>query len=80
MVLAPTDIAPPINGGFLDPHIFGRTYRTRVRAYDNTAGTSMVLTVAEQWPVTIQETQWYSVCGLVKRVEKEVVIIGLMNG
>ena len=31
----------------LDPHIFGRTYGTRVGAYDNTAGTSMVLTVAE---------------------------------
>ena len=41
------DIAPPINGGLLDPHIFGRTYGTRVGAYDNTAGTSMVLTVAE---------------------------------
>ena len=41
------DIAPPINGGMLDPHIFGRTYGTRVGAYDNTAGTSMVLPVAE---------------------------------
>ena len=41
------DIAPPINGAVLDPHIFGRTYGTRVGAYDNTAGTSMVLTVAE---------------------------------
>tara|TARA_Y100000766_G_scaffold45130_1_gene35361 strand:+ start:21653 stop:23377 length:1725 start_codon:yes stop_codon:yes gene_type:complete len=41
------DIAPPINGGMLDPHIFGRTYGTRVGAYDNTAGTGMVLTVAE---------------------------------
>ena len=41
------DIAPPINGGMLAPHIFGRTYGTRVGAYDNTAGTSMVLTVAE---------------------------------
>ena len=41
------DIAPPINGGMLDHHIFGRTYGTRVGAYDNTAGTSMVLTVAE---------------------------------
>ena len=41
------DIAPPINGGMLDPHLFGRTYGTRVGAYDNTAGTSMVLTVAE---------------------------------
>ena len=41
------DIAPPANGGMLDPHIFGRTYGTRVGAYDNTAGTSMVLTVAE---------------------------------
>ena len=41
------DIAPPVNGGMLDPHIFGRTYGTRVGAYDNTAGTSMVLTVAE---------------------------------
>jgi len=41
------DIAPPVNGGFLDPHLVGRTYGTRVGAYDNTAGTSMVLTVAE---------------------------------
>lgn len=41
------DIAPPANAGMLDPHIFGRTYGTRVGAYDNTAGTSMVLTVAE---------------------------------
>ena len=41
------DIAPPINGGLLDPHLVGRTYGTRVGAYDNTAGTSMVLTVAE---------------------------------
>ena len=41
------DIAPPVNGGMLDPHIFGRTYGTRVGAYDNTAGTSMVLTVAD---------------------------------
>jgi len=41
------DIAPPVNAGMLDPHIFGRTYGTRVGAYDNTAGTSMVLTVAE---------------------------------
>ena len=41
------DIAPPVNAVALDPHIFGRTYGTRVGAYDNTAGTSMVLTVAE---------------------------------
>ena len=41
------DIAPPVNGGMLDPHLFGRTYGTRVGAYDNTAGTSMVLSVAE---------------------------------
>ena len=41
------DIAPPVNGAVLDPHVFGRTYGTRVGAYDNTAGTSMVLTVAE---------------------------------
>jgi len=41
------DIAPPVNAVLLDPHIFGRTYGTRVGAYDNTAGTSMVLTVAE---------------------------------
>ncbi len=41
------DIAPPANAAVLDPHVFGRTYGTRVGAYDNTAGTSMVLTVAE---------------------------------
>ena len=43
------DISPPINGGLISPHLpgVGRTYGTRVGAYDNTAGTSMVLTVAE---------------------------------
>ncbi len=42
------DIAPPANGVLLDPHFTGeRTYGTRVGAYDNTAGTSMVLTVAK---------------------------------
>ena len=43
------DIAPPANAGLISPHIpgVGRTYGTRVGAYDNTAGTSMVLTVAE---------------------------------
>ncbi|DAC62016.1 MAG TPA: hypothetical protein D7I04_05245, partial [Candidatus Poseidoniales archaeon] len=38
------DVAPPVNGVLLDPHIIGeRTYGTRVGAYDNTAGTSMVM-------------------------------------
>ncbi|MDP6870083.1 MAG: M28 family peptidase [Candidatus Poseidoniaceae archaeon] len=42
------DVAPPVNAILLDPHITGsRTYGTRVGAYDNTAGTSMVMTVAE---------------------------------
>ena len=42
------DIAPPINAGLVDPHITGsRTYGTRVGAYDNTAGTSMVLAAGE---------------------------------
>ena len=42
------DIAPPVNMLADDPHVTGqRTYGTRVGAYDNTAGTSMVLTVAE---------------------------------
>ena len=43
------DIAPPTNRGLISPHLpgVGRTYGTRVGAYDNTAGTSMVLTVAE---------------------------------
>jgi len=42
------DIAPPANGGLVDPHITGsRTYGTRVGAYDNTAGTSMVLAAGE---------------------------------
>ena len=42
------DVAPPANAVLIDPHITGsRTYGTRVGAYDNTAGTSMVLTVAE---------------------------------
>ena len=35
--------------GWFSPHLpgVGRTYGTRVGAYDNTAGTAMVLTVAE---------------------------------
>ena len=42
------DVAPPANAILLDPHLTGtRTYGTRVGAYDNTAGTSMVMTVAE---------------------------------
>ena len=44
------DVAPPANTALpiADPHLTGsRTYGTRVGAYDNTAGTSMVLTVAE---------------------------------
>ena len=47
------DIAPPANGvGIIpalhDPHVTGeRTYGTRVGAYDNGAGTSMVLETAE---------------------------------
>jgi hypothetical protein len=46
------DIAPPANGvgivpGLHDPHLTGeRTYGTRVGAYDNGAGTSMVLETA----------------------------------
>lgn len=42
------DVAPPVNAVLLDPHIIGeRTYGTRVGAYDNTAGTSMVLETAK---------------------------------
>jgi hypothetical protein len=42
------DIAPPANAVILDPHTTGsRTYGTRVGAYDNTAGTSMVLETAK---------------------------------
>jgi len=44
------DIAPPANAAlpFMDPHVTGtRTYGTRVGAYDNTAGTSMVLETAK---------------------------------
>ena len=41
------DIAPPANLVLLDPHVTGsRTYGTRVGAYDNSAGTSMVLETA----------------------------------
>ncbi|MBJ17764.1 MAG: hypothetical protein CMB66_05910, partial [Euryarchaeota archaeon] len=41
------DVAPPANLVALDPHITGtRTYGTRVGAYDNSAGTSMVLETA----------------------------------
>ena len=42
------DIAPPASAGVVDPHITGfRTYGTRVGAYDNTAGTAMVLAAGE---------------------------------
>ena len=42
------DIAPPANAVMVDPHDSGsRTYGTRYGAYDNTAGTSMVLATAE---------------------------------
>jgi hypothetical protein len=42
------DIAPPANAVLVDPHVSGqRTYGTRYGAYDNTAGTSMVLATAE---------------------------------
>ena len=42
------DIATPANAGLVDPHLTGsRTYGTRVGAYDNTAGTSMVLAAGE---------------------------------
>jgi len=42
------DVAPPANAVLLDPHVTGsRTYGTRVGAYDNTAGTSMVLETAK---------------------------------
>ncbi|HJM12911.1 MAG TPA: M28 family peptidase [Candidatus Thalassarchaeaceae archaeon] len=41
------DVAPPANLVLLDPHVTGsRTYGTRVGAYDNTAGTSMVIETA----------------------------------
>lgn len=41
------DVAPPANAVLLDPHVTGsRSYGTRVGAYDNTAGTSMVLETA----------------------------------
>ena len=42
------DIAPPGSLGAVDPHVTGfRTYGTRVGAYDNTAGTAMVLAAGE---------------------------------
>mgnify|MGYP001210253141 FL=1 len=42
------DVAPPANAVLLDPHITGqRTYGTRVGAYDNSAGTSMVMETAK---------------------------------
>ena len=42
------DVAPPANLVLLDPHVTGiRTYGTRVGAYDNSAGTAMVLETAK---------------------------------
>ena len=41
------DVAPPANLALVDPHVTGsRTYGTRVGAYDNTVGSSMVLETA----------------------------------
>ncbi len=41
------DVAPPANAVLLDPHLVGfRTYGTRAGAYDNSAGTSMVMETA----------------------------------
>ena len=41
------DVAPPANAVLLDPHIVGfRTYGTRAGAYDNSAGTAMVIETA----------------------------------
>ena len=41
------DVAPPANLVLLDPHVTGsRSYGTRVGAYDNSAGTSMVMEAA----------------------------------
>ena len=41
------DVAPPANLVLLDPHVTGsRSYGTRVGAYDNSAGTSMVMETA----------------------------------
>ena len=42
------DVAPPANAVLLDPQLTGsRSYGTRVGAYDNSAGTSMVLETAK---------------------------------
>ena len=52
------DIAPPANAGLVDPHITGsRTYGTRVGAYDNTAGTSMVLAAGESMAAMPYDTR-----------------------
>ena len=41
------DVAPPANAVLLDPHLVGfRTYGTRAGAYDNSAGTAMVMETA----------------------------------
>ncbi|RPG72875.1 MAG: M28 family peptidase, partial [Euryarchaeota archaeon TMED192] len=41
------DVAPPANAVLLDPHVVGfRTYGTRAGAYDNSAGTAMVMETA----------------------------------
>ena len=52
------DIAPPANAGLVDPHLTGsRTYGTRVGAYDNTAGTSMVLAAGESMAAMPYDTR-----------------------
>ncbi|MDA9695905.1 M20/M25/M40 family metallo-hydrolase [Euryarchaeota archaeon] len=41
------DVAPPVNAVLLDPHVVGfRSYGTRAGAYDNSAGTAMVMEAA----------------------------------
>jgi acetylornithine deacetylase/succinyl-diaminopimelate desuccinylase-like protein len=70
------DVAPPVNGVLLDPHIIGeRTYGTRVGAYDNTAGTSMVMETAKALADFESRELWFSVFGQVKKAVKEVGLL-----
>ena len=74
------DIAPPVNGGMLDPHIFGRTYGHRVGAMTTLPALVWFLQWQKQWLLTVLAIPWYSAYGLEKKGESEVVIFGLIIG
>ena len=49
------DVAPPANAVLLDLNVGFRTYGTRAGAYDNSAGTAMVMETARALQILIPE-------------------------